>query len=158
MGVVTAPVTPTTQEVIAGMVRRSVDFAQPLARAYVEGNMLVEVEITRPVPDVFSRDTGMSSQSDPSLVYQGPARMYGLDGTQTYSLGDEVQYFASSYVSIPLTANRPQPDDDIKIIDHPAASLIDRHYRVTGVNSGGLIPVCYRCQVTGAEPAPNATP
>lgn len=139
------------------MVRRSVKLAQPIVQAYAEGNMTVQVLITRPTPDIFDRDTGRTTKGVPATVYEGPARMYTVSGGASYNLGDEPQDFANSAVSVPLSAPRPRVEDDIEVTAHADATLVGRHYRVTGVDSGGLIPAVHRCTVVGSEPAPRAT-
>lgn len=140
---------------LSAMVRRSVRIAQPLAQAYAEGNMLSEVRITRDAADVFDRNTGRTTQGDPVVVYEGPARMYMVSGGTTYNLGDEPQEYATSYVSVPMTAQRPQVEDSCKILAHRDVSLVGRRYKVTGVDSGGLIPAVHRCAVIGSDPAPG---
>lgn len=95
---------------------------------------------------------------DDVVVYSGSARMYEVAGGQTYNLGDEPQFYANSYVSIPVSAPRPWANDDVKVVTAEDPTLVGRHFRVTGVDTGGLLPAVHRCAVVGAEPAQNATP
>ena len=140
---------------LTAMVRRSVRIAQPLAEAYAKGNMLTTVRITRDTPDAFDRNAGRMTPGTPVLVYEGPARMYAVSGGTTYNLGDEPQEYGTSYVSVPIEASRPQVQDTIRVLDHTDASLVNRRYKVTGVDSGGLIPAVHLCAVIGAEPTPG---
>lgn len=148
----------TEPPLLSKLVRRSVKLAQPLARAYAEGNMTMEVEITRPAKSTFDRNTGRMTNPPDATVYTGVARMYEVVGGQAYNLGDEPQFYASSYVSIPVSAPRPWANDDVRIVTAEDPALVDRHYRITGVDTGGLLPAVHRCAVIGAEPAQNATP
>lgn len=142
---------------LTSLVRRSVAIAAPMAQAYAEGNMDVGVKITRVTARVFNRDTGQMSDGAPITVYEGLGRMYTDSGGQTYNLGEEQQFYSSSYVSIPVSAPRPQINDDVQITSHRDPELVGRHYRITGVDAGGLMPAAHRCAITGAEPAPNVT-
>lgn len=141
---------------LGALVRKSVGLAQPMAQGYAEGNMLAQVAVTRPGVNTFDRTTGQLVNETDVQVYAGKARIYDVAGGQVFELGEEQQYYASSYVSIPLSAERPQVNDDVEITVHPDPSLTGRHYRVTAVDSGGLMPAVYRMTVIGAAPAPNA--
>jgi hypothetical protein len=141
---------------ITDLVRRSVVFAQPRAAAYAAGNMQALVLITRPARNTFDRSTGTLTNPSDASVYQGPAHIYEEQGGPIYSLGEEQQYFTTTYVSIPLDAPLVRANDDVKIVTHPDDTLVNRHYRVTGVDNGGLLAPVRRLNVVGAAPAPNA--
>lgn len=142
---------------LTDVVRNSMNVAQPLAQAYAEGNMEIEIEITRPAMRGFDRDAAAMTARAAFTVYAGKAGMGEETGGQVFNLGDEPQYYASSYVVIPLDAGRPQVNDDVKIVTHRDPELVDRHYRITAVSSGGRLPASRKCSLVGAEPAPNVT-
>jgi hypothetical protein len=139
---------------LTALVRRSVNTAQPLARAYVEGNMTVEVEIRRPGKPTFDRDSGQWVSTPGDLVYNGRARMYGVQGGQTFNLGDEQQYYDNTQFSVPL-GHPVWVNDDVEVITHDDVALQGKHYRVTSTNRGGLIPTELTLAATGTELAPN---
>jgi hypothetical protein len=140
---------------LTALVNRSVAMAQPRAQDYAEGNMQAVVRITRPAPNDFDRSTGTWTNPTDINVYEGPARIYEMNGGLTYALGEEAQYFSQSYVSVPLSAPLIQVNDDVRVLIHPDSTLVGRHYRVSGVDNGGLLAAVRRLTVVGAAPAPN---
>lgn len=125
------------------------------ARGYAERNMTAKVKITRPAPASLDDESGDLSAVTESVVYIGKARMYPASGPVTMNLGEEVQYFQSSNVSIPLYSNgeptRPQVDDIIEILEHPDALAVGKFYRVMDVETGGQFQSVRRMQVVGAQ-------
>lgn len=142
---------------LTNLVQASAATAAPIAQAYAEGNMTYAITLTRPGKPTFDRDTGQMTPVSADTIYTGKARVYEVQGGQTYQLGDEPQVFATTFVSIPVSAPRPQAEDIVTITASPDPVLVNRRYRVTGVNTGGFIPDVHRMSVIGAEPAPNAT-
>jgi hypothetical protein len=152
---VSTPVPQTRAELLTGVVRRSIRMAQPIAQGYVEGNMTVAVTIRRPGKPVFDRASGqwVSQPGDP--IYDGPARMYQVQGGQAFTFGEEQQYYDNTQFSIPL-GHQVWVNDDVEITGHDDASLVGKHYRITSLVRGGLIPTELQLAATGTEPAPNA--
>ena len=138
---------------MAGLVRRSTNMATLRARAYAEANMIATVRIERPVEPVFDRTTGQLGMPADSTVYEGKARVYGVSGPATYALGDEPQYFSSTFVSIPLGSTLPRVDDVVEVTDHPDPAIVGRFFRVQDVEAGGQMPVAHRLQVVGIQPS-----
>lgn len=136
-----------------GLIKRSTDLAAARARVHAEANMIATVVIERPTEPVFDRSTGELGMAPDSVVYEGKARVYGVTGPATYALGDEPQYYSSTFVSIPLSAPKPRIDDVVKIISHPDPGLVGRLFRVQDVEAGGQMPVAHRMQVTGIQPS-----
>jgi hypothetical protein len=115
---------------LTALVNRSVAMAQPRAQDYAEGNMQAVVRITRPAPNDFDRSTGTWTNPTDINVYEGPARIYEMNGGLTYALGEEAQYFSQSYVSVPLSAPLIQVNDDVRVLIHPDSTLVaERGFR-----------------------------
>ena len=142
-----------TAALVAGIVRRSTALGTLRAQAYAEANMIATVKIERPLQPVFDQTTGALGMPADAVVYQGKARVYGVSGPATYSVGDEPQYFSSTYVSIPQGAANPRVDDVIEVMSHPDASLVGRFFRVQDAESGGQMPAATRMQVIGIQPS-----
>lgn len=139
--------------VMGAIVKRTTDLAVLRARAFAEANMQATVRIERPTAPVFDRSTGELGMAPDALVYQGKARVYGVQGPATYALGDEPQYFSSSFVSIPHGAAEPRIDDVVEVLTHPDASLVGRFFRIQDVEAGGQMPAVKRLQVVGIQPS-----
>ncbi len=137
--------------VMAALVRRTTALAQQRARAYAEANMTGRVRVTRPTAPVFDRETGELGMAPDTVVWDGIARIYGVQGPATYSLGDEPQYFSSTFVSIPLAAQDPRIDDVVEVLEHLDDVLVGRFFRVQDVEAGGHMPVVHRLQVVGIQ-------
>lgn len=138
--------------ILSGLVKRTTLLARPYAQAYAEGNMIATVRVTRPSTPVFDRTTGgLASMGAESVIHEGPGRVYNVTGPQQYALGDEPQYFSSTFVSIPITATKPRIDDVVEVLAHPDPNLVGRSFRVQDVEAGGQLPVVHRMQVTGIQ-------
>lgn len=137
---------------ISAMIARSTVAVRPMAQAYAEGNMIAVVKVTRPSMPVFDRNTGgLAAMGNDSPVYEGKGRVYNVTGPVQYALGDEPQYFSSTFVSIPITAAKPRIDDVVVILSHPDPNVVGRSFRVQDVEAGGQIPVVHRMQVVGIQ-------
>src|SRR3954465_11835964 len=97
---------------LSNLIAKSTAAARPMAQAYAEGNMIAQVKITRPSKPVFDRSTGgLAAMGAENEIYNGKARVYSVTGPVQYAIGEEQQYYSSTYVSYPITANRPRIDD-----------------------------------------------
>lgn len=141
---------------MAGLVKRTTNLAVVRAQAYAEANMTAKVRVSRPIAAVFSRQTGQLVEAPDAVVYEGPARVYGVQGPATYAIGEEPTYFSSSYVSIPLRSELPRVDDVVQVLEHDDPLLVGRHFRVQDVESGGQLPVVRRLSVTGIQASRQA--
>ncbi len=138
--------------ILTGLVRRSTHMARPFARAYAEGNMIATVRVTRPSVPVFNRATGgLTAMGPETVVHHGPGRVYSVTGPQQYSMGDENQFYSSTFVSIPISATKPRIDDVVEVLAHPDPNIVGRSFRVQDVEAGGQIPVVHRMSVTGIQ-------
>ena len=130
---------------------------QRYARGYAERNMLSLVRITRPtqVPTLDPATGLATAGADLASVYEGKARVYGVSGPQTMNLGEEVQYFQSTYVSIPVyvdgEATAPRVDDLVEVLEHSDPLMVGKRFRVMDVEIGGAVPSVRRMQVSGVQ-------
>lgn len=137
----------------AAVAARSSRFAQPLAQAYAEANLLAAVQITRPVERVFDDFTGRDVAVDPPVVYTGPARFYPVGGAAVMGMGDEPQYFDSTQISIPLDSATPRIDDIAVCTAHRDSRMVGRAFRITGHETGSQFPVVQRMSAVGIAPS-----
>lgn len=120
------------------------------ARRYVEANMTATVKVTRMAEPTLSAD-GSLTATESYAVYIGKARVYGVSGPMTMNLGEEPQYFSSTYVSIPYDSPQPRVDDVVEVTAHQDWTLVGRTFRVMDVEGGGQYPAVRRMQVTGIQ-------
>lgn len=135
------------------------------ARRFAERNMTAWVRIVRMKQPAFDDANGVvtpvvsDSINGLGEVYYGPARVYTVSGPVTYSLGDEQQYYSSSYISIPVAIEdavpAPQVDDVIEVVQHDDPLMAGRMFRVMDVEAGGQWIAARRMQVTGIQRARN---
>jgi hypothetical protein len=121
------------------------------ARRYVEANMTAKVKILRMDNPSWDADTGGVAATEQFTVYEGKARVYGVSGPMTMNLGEEPQYFSSTYVSVPYDAVLPRVDDVVLVTEHYDWTLVGRSFRVMDVEAGGQYPAVRRMQVTGVQ-------
>lgn len=142
-----------------GLVARTNRLAQPIAEAYATANMVAKVRITRPDGWAFNPETGQETPKPDFVVYpvageDGRARIYPVSGAVIQGMGDEPQYFDTTYVSIPLvTTNTPRIDDVIEVIEHKDPRTVGRLFRCTGHEVGGQLPAVQRMSATGIAPS-----
>lgn len=138
--------------ILTGLIKRSTTMVRPLAQAYAEGNMIATVRVTRPSTPVFNRATGgLAAMGAETLIHEGPGRVYGVQGPVQYAIGEEQQFFSSTFVSIPIGATKPRVDDVVEVLAHPDPNIVGRSFRVQDVEAGGQIPVVHRMQVVGIQ-------
>ena len=112
--------------------------------------MTASVKIVRMDDPALGEDGGLAA-TEKHTVYEGKARVYGVSGPMTMNLGEEPQYFSSTYVSIPYDAVLPRVDDVITVTAHHDWTLVGRTFRVMDVEAGGQYPAVRRMQVTGVQ-------
>ena len=153
--------TQAAQGGVAGLVaRRSMSFAQGLARRSAVGAMNSLVRITR----AGGWDTG-SFEYDPAQTqvvyddadYPGTGAIAGVtpaSGSVTMDIGDEPQYFSSLTVYIPQAAPiNPRIGDLVQVMANPDADIIGSYYRVTDVPVGGRLTSSITLRCTGIAPS-----
>lgn len=142
---------------LAALVKRSVALALPFGRAYANANMTSKVKITRPLLPVLNPVTGGLEMPDESTVYEGPAHIYTVSGPVTMQLGEEPQYYSTTYCSIPQELESgqklPMVDDVVEVMDSADANLVARSFRVMDVSGGGVLPVATRMEIVGIQPS-----
>lgn len=137
---------------LSNLISKATVSVRPFAQQYAEGNMLATVKITRPTAPVFDRATGGLAAMDAETTrYEGKARIYNVTGPVQYAIGEEQQYYSSTFVSIPLSAPQPRIDDVVEVLSHPDLTMVGREFRVQDVEAGGQIPVVHRMQVVGIQ-------
>jgi hypothetical protein len=138
---------------MAGIVKRTTALAHVRAKAYAEANMTARVRVTRPAAPVFDPSNGSLGMAADQVIWEGVGRVASVQGPATYALGDEPQYFSSTFISIPLAAGDPRIDDTVEVLEHLDETLVGRFFRVQDVEAGGQIPVAHRMQVVGVQPS-----
>jgi hypothetical protein len=134
------------------------ELAQRYLSRYVNLNMHHAVLITRMTDPVFDSTTGTLSAQLAEVVYSGAARIYSVTGPVTYSLGDEPQFFSTTYVSIPLEDgwDEPRRADVVEIVASPNdPAMVGRQFQVTDVEAGGQYTACRRLSVIGVQESQN---
>jgi hypothetical protein len=133
-------------------------FATALATRFALRNMGDSVIITRMATTVENPD-GTIEGVPAGTVYTGKARFYNVTGPVTYQLGEEPQYFSSSYVSVPILdpdsglSVLPMIDDVVTALSHPDPLMVNKQFRVQDVESGGMFGPVRRLQLTGVQPS-----
>lgn len=145
---------------VEALTRRSLMFAQSMARPYAEGAMNSLVLITR-----SGGFNDLAGEYDPTLsqvIYDDPdypgtgakAGVTMTTGPVTMDFGDEPQYFDNIQVMIPKEiALVPRIDDILRIMAGPDVQLTGRFYRVVSVVAGGRISPSNQLQCSGAAPS-----
>lgn len=157
---------------IAQAVARSNAMAIQLATPVIEGNMTSTIRLTRtdaedlawdPVANQVIAPAGdviwePDPDPGPDDLPTGIATIKTVSGPVTMALGDESQYFSSTFISIPMRARTPEVNDIAEVLTCPDAKLVGRFYRVVDVELGGQLPVVHRMQVVGIQPGPTWRP
>lgn len=120
------------------------------ARRYAEANMTATVRITR-MDEPFLNSSGDLIPEEMFTIYEGKGRVYSVSGPMTMNLGEEPQYYSSTYISIPLSATLPRVDDVVEVLTHRDWTMPGRKFRVMDVEAGGQYPAARRMQVTGIQ-------
>jgi hypothetical protein len=150
--------------------------AEALVRRYTRRNQDAEVVIVRKTAGTLDVDNDLTAD-DGVVIYRGQARVYLVQGPVTYALGEEPQYFSSTYVSIPDTYPadgdtnnsasetwtkgdpvHPQVDDVVEVHAHHDPYTVGRRFRVTDVEAGAQITSFIRMQVAGIQRYRGWTP
>lgn len=143
--------------------RKSMSYAQSLARPYAEGAMNSLVLITR--NGGFDEAAGEYNPGLKATVYDdvdfptfgAKAGVTMTTGPITVNYGDEPEYLDNIQVMIPKSAPglfmNPRIDDIVRIMANPDASLWGRFYRVQSVVAGGRISTSNTLLCSGAAPS-----
>lgn len=148
--------------------RRAIKAARRRARANAEGNMVSEVLITRGDPATLDGDGMLTADTNPVVVYAGKARLAKATGPVTYTIGDEVQFFSSGTVTVPLTwttqdaegvvTEQPvwvQVNDLLEVTGADDPLFAGRHFRIVDVEMNGLLDGARRLQIVGVARYPG---
>lgn len=161
-----------SSKLIALAVSRSNAMAIKLAGPIVEGNMTSQLRISRTDPEAITWDPVAKKvvvppgdviwepdpDAGPDDLPMGIGAVKTVSGPVTLALGDEPQYFSSTFITIPMRAPTPQVNDIVQVLTSPDPKLVDRFYRIVDVELGGQLPVLQRLQVVGIQPSPGWHP
>lgn len=143
---------------MSALVQASKAYAEPMARAYAEGNRVYVVTVERPGgPATFDRATGAFVDPPDTVLYTGPARIFPATGGADLDIGDERTPFNAATITINLyDGTPPRVDDVVRVTSTPqsrATHLADRVFEVTGVDVGGHYGTGWTLQTLGAAPS-----
>lgn len=152
---------------LAALVQRSKQVADPVAQAYAAGNRPFTVRLMRPATaGTFDRATRDFVNAADQLLYQGPARIWTGGGGMELEIGDERTSFTSARCSLnyfdattsPAEALElaPRVDDLLEVLDTPqgaATHLVGRSFTVGDVEVGGHFGTGWVLTLTGAAPS-----
>lgn len=130
------------------------DWITSAVQRYAESNMRATVRVSRPTEPVLDEVTGQVVSSQKVIVYEGKARVYPVGGPIQMAIGDEPQFYSSTYVSLPMSTSRVQVHDVVEITGHQDPQLVGRVFTVEDVETGSQWPAVVRLQCRGAQPAP----
>jgi hypothetical protein len=122
-----------------------------IVRSYTRFNQNATVRIMRMTDPVLGFDDESLNAVPSGVVYVGPGRVYTVSGPVQFMLGEEPQYFSSTYVSVPDTHVTPaadggydvgdpvlpRVDDVIEVVAHHDVRTQGTKLRVTDVQSAG---------------------
>ena len=143
--------------------RRSLRAARARVARYVRGNMLSEVRVLRGDAAVLGADGELDVDPDPTVVYQGRARLGTAQGPISYTVGEEVQFYSSGTVTIPadwvpdetqpfdVEPTMPAVNDLLEVTAHDDHGFVGRRFRVIDVESAGLLSTERRLQIVGVQ-------
>lgn len=133
---------------LACIVGASLAEAQRQAALVAEGKMRARVLIKRKVTPTFDYSTGALTDPD-STVYEGKASIGTLNAAQQMLLGEEVEFYSTASVEIPVNSPPPKIDDVLVVLAAPDPLLVGRRFRVLDVGGGGDLPTSITMTVVG---------
>ena len=153
---ITTTTLPVTNSV--KIARRSISKARDRARNNFEALMVSQIYISRRSANNLDLDSGQLTAENDKSVYDGPARLVTASGPVTYTYGEEVNYFSTSYAYIPID-NQGTPivvnvNDFLQVIAHDDPAMAGRQFRIVDVESTGLIASTRRLQLVGVQTSP----
>lgn len=123
-----------------------------IVRSYTRFNQNATVRILRMTTPLEDPAGETLDASAGGVVYSGRGRVYTVSGPVQFMLGEEPQYFSSTYVSVPDTHEAdavdgvgyltgdpvlPRIDDIVDVVAHHDARTVGKKFRVTDVQSAG---------------------
>jgi hypothetical protein len=121
-----------------------------VVRSYTRFNQNATVRILRMDEPQLGTDAELDAVAR-GVVYTGRGRVYTVSGPVQFMLGEEPQYYSSTYVSVPDTHEQnaadytyrigdpvlPRVDDIVEVLAHHDARTQGKKLRVTDVQSAG---------------------
>lgn len=140
---------------------------ESLVRSYTKSNQTAQVRIVRTDKPIL--DGELAEANPVGVVYVGRGRVYTVSGPVQYMLGEEPQYFASTYVSVPDRQENAAADgayaiddpvkiavnDIVEVLSHHDPNTEGRKFRVTDIQGGGQFRPFIVMNVVGVQNAPN---
>ena len=122
------------------VITSSLTEARRQATLFSEATMTATVLVTRR-NNVGALDyaTGLVVDA-PTTIYSGKARLSRVRGNVSMDIGEEVEYYSTLTVSIPLSAALVIIDDMVQITASPDPHVVTRQFRVTDTEGGGDLP------------------
>ena len=126
----------------------------PRAKAYVrraaEAQFTCTVRIFTPTDPTLDTNTGLYTSVEGAETYNGPARIWSVDGGQLIEVGEGDYAFQSTYCSIPWDHQPiPQVDQQVEVVASDDPGLVGRAFRIMSVDGGGQARATRRMQITG---------
>lgn len=147
---------PVPLSALSAFTRRSLAWGTRAAQEQAAGAMTATVRVRRPSRPVFDPDTNrLAAGTTLTTLYTGMARVSPVTGTAPIPIGEDLIYYSSVYVTLPFSARTPQVNDVVEVLEHPDPAAVDRIFRITDVEVGGLMPSTYRVHATGVAPYPG---
>lgn len=125
--------------------------ARAYVRARAEAQMTCTVRIYRNAKTELNPATGQIVSGQGPSVYQGKARIWGVDGAGAIPVGEGEFSTRATYCSIPVGHTPvPRNDDTVLVTACPYdPDLVGRTFRITSVDGGGMMSATRRMQVVG---------
>jgi hypothetical protein len=125
-------------------------WAKSYVRNVAEHQFTSSVRIHKVGTPVLDTVTGIYTSVEGADVYEGPARIWSVDGSGVLSLGEGDYAMQATYCSIPWDAEPvPDVDDQVEVIASDDTELIGQRFRVMSVDGGGLTRATRRLSLAG---------
>ena len=121
------------------VVNRSMAAGKAQLISYGEAKMLDTVLLTRRGAPVFNYATLLTDDGG-TTIYNGKAECSVVSGGNPVIVGDETEYWDTMTVNLPDAAPEARIDDMIEVVVTADPDVVGRKFRVTAVESGGLMP------------------
>jgi hypothetical protein len=131
-------------------------YTRRLVKKRVEEQMLSTVKILRGQLGGFDETTGIGGGiANSTIVYQGRARVWGVNGSGVINVGEGTIDTRQTYVSYPIDSPVARRDDIVVILqdDLSDTDLDGRVFRVLDVDGGGYIGAARKLTCTSFYPS-----
>jgi hypothetical protein len=124
------------------------------SKAYVrraaEAQFTCTVRVFKNAPVTLNATTGLYTADEGVEVYNGPARIWSVDGGGVIAVGEGDYAMQSTYCSIPWDHTPiPEMDDQVEVLASDDTNLVGRTFRIMNIDGGGQMRATRRMQLTG---------